>query len=644
MKSGRKRARDKWQRLKLANGILSLSPLFFLRRALLGGARPFFVATLLGLYQCAPIEEDLPPTEIPSADAEASGVLIELMRPGTRLQIRAAQVREFRDRQVASAEGGVEVVFYNAAGHKGVQLRSERLRLDHKTGSMRLSGAVVLRANDSVEVQADTLLWDAEGEKLRVPGSLVVLHAEGREMGRDLQTDSAAETWVLSDVSGRWNFAAEDDAVEVRASSERSQRLDGQIQIRYEQAQLSFAGMSLTGAIAHLEPAERRAHFSGGVEGGDSSGHFSAREVEVDLEERRLLARGRVLAEWDSAKLAADELVEEWRAHRSLASGYPSRYERDERAIEARHIRYMRDEERVEADSQVVFREGERVLGARHLVYAGRDAAVTARGAIQLKGPELEGTLSGESLFFDLDAERGQVMGSPKLRRTDGGQLQLSADSMFFDLRAKTLRGSARFSLLSDHIEARARAGQYSAERDSAGREQIAFFGAVELEQGRAGQDYRSRIKSDSLIVFLEEGSAREVLVAGQLEGVVEMGTDRICWLEGRGGRVFLLDDRLERIELDAQADATYHHLQKGEVSRFSGQRMFLYFADNELYKARVEGAAKFVSRLVRDDGEMSVNEVAGDELEINFVAGGIASVEVGPGIEGTYFPAEKEQ
>lgn len=616
-----------------------LSLLFFLRRALLGGARPFFVVTLLGLYQCAPIEQDLPPTEIPSADAEASGVLIELMRPGTRLQIRAAQVREFRDRQVASAEGGVEVVFYNAEGHKGVQLRSERLRLDHKTGNMRLSGTVVLRANDSVEVQADTLLWDAEGERLSVPGSLVVLHAEGREQGRDLQTDSGAESWTLSDVVGRWNFAAEDEVVEVRAGSERSQRLAGQVQIRYEQAQLSFAGMSLTGAVAHWIPGDRQAHFGGGVEGIDSSGYFSAREVEVDLAERRLLARGAVQATRDSAKLVAEEFVEEWRARRSLASGYPARYERDERAIEARHIRYMRDVDRVEADSLVVFRTGDRLLGARHLVYSGRDATVAARGAIQLKGPELEGILSGDSLFFDLDTERGQVLGTPKLRRTDGGQLQLSADSMSFDLREKTLSGFEHFLLLGDDIEVHAETGQYSAEL-----EQIAFGGAVELERGSEGQESRSRIEADSLIVLLEDGSARQVLAAGQLKGVVEMGIDRICWIEGRGGRVFLQGDGMERIELDAQADATYRHLLKGEVSRFRGQRMVLYFVDNELHQARVEGDAKFVSRLVREDGEISVNEVSGLELEINFVAGGIASVEVGPEIEGTYFPAEKEE
>ncbi|MFT5086857.1 MAG: lipopolysaccharide export system protein LptA [Candidatus Latescibacterota bacterium] len=619
--------------------MLSFSLLCFLCRAPRKGARLFFVVLLLGLYQCAPIEQDAPRVEIPSADAEARDVLLQLVRPGTRLQIRAAQVHEYSKEQVAIADGGVEVTFYNAEGQEGVHLRAERLRLDHRSGSMGLAGGVVLRSNDSLEVQADSLLWEAEGEHLRVPGTLMVIHAEGREQGRDLETDSAAEAWLLYDVVGRWNFSAEDETVEVRAGRERSQRLDGQLQIRYEDAELRFAGMRLTGDVAHWVPGDRQAYFGGGVEGVDSSGHFSARDVEVDLQARRLIARGSVKSERGSAKLEAEEFVEEWQAHRSLASGYPARYERDGREIEARQIRYIRDEDRVEADSQVVFREGERLLGARHLVYVGQNATVAAQGAVLLKGPELEGILSGDSLFFDLDVERGWIMGSPTLRRTDKGTLQLSADSMYFDLGAKTLSGSDHFVLESDGIEASARVGHYSAEN-----EQVSFAGSVVLEQDDREGEYRSRIESDSLVVTLEEGIAREVWASGELQGKIEMGVDRVSWIEGRGGRMWLADNKLERIELDANADATYHHLEKGEVSRFRGQRMFLYFDENGLYQVRVEGDAKLVSRLVRDDGKPAVNEVVGQQLEIDFIEGSIASVQVGPETEGTYFPPEKEE
>jgi len=619
--------------------MLPFSRSYCLRRAPRKGARLFFVVSLLGLYQCAPVAQDEPRAEIPSADAEAKDVLLQLVRPGTHLQIRAAQVREYSDEQVAIADGGVEVTFYNAEGQGGVHLRAERLRLDHKSGGMGLAGGVVLRSNDSLEVQADTLSWEAEGEHLRVPGSLIVVHAEGREQGRDLETDSAAEAWLLYDVVGRWNFAAEDEVVEVRAARERSQRQGNQLQIRYEEAELRFAGMRLTGAVAHWVPGDRQAYFSGGVEGLDSSGHFSARDVEVNLQSRRLLARGAVKSARGSAKLEAEEFVEEWQAHKSLASGYPARYEREGRGIEARHIRYRRDEDWVEADSQVVFREGERSLGARHLVYRGQNASVEAHGGVLLNGPELEGILSGDSLFFDLDLERGWMVGTPILRRSDQGELQLSADSMSFDLRARELSGSGHFALEGDGLTARARVGHYDAEK-----EQISFADSVVLEQGDSEGEYRSRIVSDSLIISLEEGVARQILILGELEGKVEMGDDRVSWIEGRGGRVWLADTKLERIELDAKADATYRHIKKDEVSRFRGQRMFLYFDENGLYQVRVEGDAKLVSRLVRDDGEPAVNEVIGQELDIYFTEGSIVSVQVGPEIEGTYFPPEKEE
>jgi hypothetical protein len=88
----------------------------------------------------------------------------------------------------------------------------------------------------------------------------------------------------------------------------------------------------------------------------------------------------------------------------------------------------------------------------------------------------------------------------------------------------------------------------------------------------------------------------------------------------------------------------TYRHLGKGEVSRFRGRRMFLYFDEDGLHRVRVEGDAELVSRLVRGGDETAINEVNGEELQIDFVEGSIVLVEIGPEIEGSYFPPEKSE
>ena len=97
----------------------------------------------------------------------------------------------------------------------------------------------------------------------------------------------------------------------------------------------------------------------------------------------------------------------------------------------------------------------------------------------------------------------------------------------------------------------------------------------------------------------------------------------------------------LERVEVDADADVTHRHPQKDEVSRFHGRKMTLYFDTEGLRRALVSGAAKLVTRLQEEDGEVAVNEVGGEKLEIHFTDGSISEVRIGPDIEGSYYPLE---
>ncbi len=600
------------------------------------GTRPFFGILLLCLSYCAPIEPEGVELDVPDADAEGAGVSLQLKRPGARLVIRADSVREYSERQMAVAMGRVRLSFFDGAGQAGAALSARRMYLDHRSGTIEMAGDVVLVGTDSVTVFSDSLRWESEGERLSFPGALRVELAEGVESGRDLETNSSVDAWVVHEVNGRWNWG--EDEVEIRAERERSQHLESGLQVRYEGVELRVASIDLHSALAHWMPDDRQLVLDGGVEGIDSSGAFSAQQIAIDVDRRVLEARGRVRAVRDDARLQATEWTEHWEEHRSHMRGDPARYERNARRIEAADLSYERDLERVEASGAVEFSEGARRLGARHMLYDHALELLTADGGVSIKAAEWEGTLRGERLGFDLDAERGWLVGAPQLHSRDENDLRIEADSMHFDMQQKRLDGEGRFRLASGSVQMQSERGYYAS-----AEEQVGLLGDVVLWEGGGDTLASYRIAADSMTVQLSAGVATQVRVGGALNGRVKVGRESASWLAGRHGLIVLQDDQLREIALESEADVTYHQIERDEVSRFRGDRMVLYFADERLYQVRVEGSAVLESRLVRAEDQVAANRVEGDEMDIYFVAGALSSVEVGPQIEGTYVPEGDE-
>ncbi len=599
-------------------------------RAFPGGAR-LFRAGCCGamLWACGAGEVPEEPLQIPEVDGEAWDAHIEMGRPGHRIQIRAAYLREFSKSEQVVATGGVEVAFRSDKASS--TLRAERLVLEHKRDRFGLAGGVVLQAGDSLEVQADTLLWESAHEQLRIPGALRVEVGEGREWGRNLTSNFAVDAWSLEAVEGRWRGQG-GAVVEVRALREESRRVEGAQEITYDNVEVRYDGVLLTGPRATFLPQSRRFDISGGVEGADSLAQFAADEVAVDAEKQRLVAVGSVRYREDEAELRAAEVEDDRNAALLQARGEPATFVQGERQIEARQLAYSRSERELMAQDGVILRAGPRELTAQTLRYT-RDGQVHAEGAIALKAPELDGSLAGDSLFFDLEQEAGWLRGAPSLRQHE---LVLAAPVLRFDLVQGHLAGTGGFVLRAEGLEVAAERGAYQADSS-----RVLVAEGVVLEERDGERGYRSRLMADSMVVALADSQVEWIAIPGQVSGQIEVD-DRHSWIEGQGGQVFMVDGDLERVEVNAAADVTHRRAENEEINRFRGQQMTLYFDAAGLRRALVKGAAELVTRL-QEDEEIAVNEVSGEELDIRFAEGSLAEVRVGPEIEGRYYPPAEE-
>ena len=180
-----------------------------------------------------------------------------------------------------------------------------------------------------------------------------------------------------------------------------------------------------------------------------------------------------------------------------------------ERQIEARQLAYSRPERELTAQDGVVLHAEKRELTAQTLRYK-RDGQVHAEGAIVLKAPELDGSLTGDSLFFDLEQEAGWLRGTPSLRQHD---LVFTAPVLRFDLVQGQLAGTGGFALRAEGLEVAAERGAYEADST---RVQVAE--GVVLEERDRERDYRSRLMADSMVVALADSQVKWIAIPGRCE------------------------------------------------------------------------------------------------------------------------------
>jgi hypothetical protein len=543
--------------------------------------------------------------------------------------MEAPYLRDDEEQQTSWADSGAQVAFYDSAGQLNSQVSAGMLALDRDAGRWVLGGGVVVAARESLEVRADSLVWDQQTAKLSVPGRVFLSAPEGSEEGEELQTGLDFAEWSLRRVRGQWR--GQGYQVDISARSQTGHRLGGDFSADYDSVQIDWEGVRLRGDRASFASATGRVYLSGRVQGADSARSFSAAELECHLAEKGVVASGEVQLEEQELRLWADELRQQRRAASWQAQGVPARIERGQRLLQAGQFSYQEEGDQVEAVGEVVFREGERRLAAGRLRYGHTAGQLEAGAEVTLEDPAFEGVAAGSQLQGDLNAQQFQLRGNPRLQRHTGEALRLSAGELDFALDRKELWGRGGFAVQGNDAQLSAQEGRYRSDL-----EELRLGGQAQLRHARG--ELRTALRADSLLVKLEEGRLVQVRAPLALQGTFQVLPDQAGWLEAGQGVAFLEGGELVRLELGGGAEVLRQ--QEGEASRFRGRQVILYCGENRLQKVAIEGEAELWARLKEEGRASALNHVKGEKLEVRAAEGNTFEMS---GSAGSYYPPPEE-
>ena len=600
--------------------------------------------TLLGLLGCG--SAGGPPSPEPEApegiERESWEVELELRGSASSVAVEAAYVADLADR-VTRADGGVTVTFADSLGRTATRVRADRLFIDHGHDVVGFSGNVAAEAEDPrVTAKADTLGWDRGTDRLIAPSAADLLLPDGRLSAARLAGDSGLESWSAEEVSGVFSGSEEPGgdeagALHMEAAAADLRVRDGRLKATFEQARARWRERRFGARRALYDGRGRRVVLEGAASMEDSGRgrRLTAEAIDVELDRSRFAAVGGVRVEGE-ARLWADTIEED--GNRWRIQGDPARAEVDGRGLEARRLHVSEGTDTVLAAGGVSAREGDRRITADSLCLARPADEVEAFGAVRVAAPDLEGELRSRRLRSGAAGARLVLWGDASLTRPrgGGGELTLRADSLILEGSQRRLIGTGGFLLEAPpDLELRARRGVYATPEGPA-----SLFGEVEFVH-RAG-DGLSRLAADSSRVELAEGEPVALTWPADLRGSLR-GRGR-TWLRAGSGRASLASGRLTGLDLDGGVEAIHRDPSEERLSRFTSERMEMSF-DEEGVLSRIvaSGSARVRLRMAAaggDGGEVSLNDVKGERLEIRMSAGVVQAVQVLDGVEGRFEPA----
>jgi len=596
----------------------------------------------------------------PEADRQSWNSILRLQGPQSTLSVRLPYAQDFHQRKITRGEGGVSIDFDDRAagadadGGVHVQMRAQRMELEHDTDRIAVAGSVAVVTSDSVSLTTDSLRWSRADDLLRVPAWADVTRPGGSLRARDLSATTSLERWSAKNVTGALSGTTRDGApyeLQLRAKRDSSRRpRDGYLNAVYEVVSVRVGDRGIGGDLAHFDAEQGLITFSGNVAFEDPSRRIDADWLEHDLIGGASSASGTVVVEEGEWRLQAEVVSVDEDGNRWVSSGSPVVVDWVERSLKAAQIA---NDDRFEPAAlvaigdtagvgQIEFLDGERLLTADSLTYHQDVERVEAAGAVVLAGPEFDGVVHARRINLSLDTEQAQLAGAPRLIRQRGADtLTMAAGVLTVDLAGRQVVGDDGFSVDTGTLALKAKRGHFDSRSER-----------LTLSQGVEFIDRASdTILADSMVVNLEDGVVIDVLMPSPLTGSASTSETQASWFEAGSGHLLLDSERVQQIALTGNARVTHRNFERDAINRFTAADIEMNFTDGELSTVVAQGDAEVQSRLVDSEAGSaqdgtdsgSVNRVSGNRLDIT-IEDGVVRVRASDSVEGEFVPAPVKQ
>lgn len=600
------------------------------RLILLLACSPAFL-TLACSSSDAPASVDPTPPE--DRDRESWGVRLQLRTTDTRaVTVEAPYVTDHIDAQQTRADSGVVVTLADSTGQSSTRLGAHRLVVDHRQHTVALAGSVLAVADHQhVSVRSDTLRWDRVDDRLDwVDGAHVTLTTGSLSAGR-VSGGSDLAVWDAVDVRSVFRDSASTDTIQIDGAA--AQVFSGQsIVAHFDSIQARWRDRDVRAQAAVYDARRSQVTLSGDVVVVEQQRRTRADSVRIDLTRARIVAVGSIEVRGD-LQVTAERLSEDEQGTWHI-EGNPAEAADDGRRLWAPVLRVSGDMDTViAAGGAGATRQDQRVEADSLILYRAADG-FEATGAVRLESDDVQGMLTAHRM--SASGGQSKIWGSARLQRPRGdSDLLLTADTLH--LSEAVLSGTGAFRLHSPpRLDMRADEGVYQTDADSAH-----MHGATEF--GYTDGDSYSRLLADSCVVAMTDGVPYGIDWPAALTGRL-VDSEQTSWIEATSGTATLADEQLVSLELRGDVDVT-HQGAGARLSRFTAQQMELRYGDSGvLTSVLAEGDVLVQTHLQGEGDGASVNEVRGNELEVDLEGGAVISVRVIDSVEGRFVPDKEDE